>query len=103
MAQLICEVACRFDGPSGNQVIWAGLAAFNVKVLMTIPNCQPLLYELLFACSFAPCGAPASRVAVPSSTALNLLRRKLASAGLASLRCGDGHHYLTSDYLRAFS
>jgi hypothetical protein len=40
MAQLVGEVACRGNGPSGHEVIWAGLAVRDVKVLMTILNCQ---------------------------------------------------------------
>src|SRR5271170_1850544 len=103
MAQLTCEVACRVEGPSGRQVIWAGLAVRNVKVLMTTINCQSLLYDMLFACSFAPCGAPASRVAVQASPTLTLLRRKRASAGLARSRRGDVRHDLSSDHFRAFS
>ena len=103
MAQLSCEVARRVDGPSGHQVIGAGLAARNVKVLMTMINCQSLLYELLFACSFAPRGAPASRVAVQAPTALYLLWRKRASADLARSRRGDVRHDLTSDHFRALS
>ena len=103
MAQLICEVACRVDGSSGHRVIWAGLVVRNVKVLMTVINCQLLLYDVLFAGSCAPCGAPASRVAIQASTALTLLRRKHASAGLARSRRGDVRHDLTSGYFRAFS
>jgi hypothetical protein len=103
MAQLICKMACRVDGSSGHEVIWAGLAVRNVKVLMTTINCQPLLYELLFACSFAPCGAPALRVAIQASTTLKLLRRKRASAGLTGPRRGDVRHALTSDHFRALS
>ena len=70
---------------------------------MTMMNCQPLLYDMLFAGSCAPCGAPASRVAVQASTALTLLRRKCASAGLARSRHGDVRHDLTSGHFRAFS
>src|SRR5271156_2446379 len=103
MAQLSCEVACRVDGSGGHQVIWAGLGVRNVKVLMTMINCQPLLYEGIFAGSCAPCGAPASRVAVQASTALTLLWRKRASAGLARSRRGDVRHDLTSGQFRAFS
>ena len=101
MAQLICQVACRANGPSGHQVIWAGLAVRDVKVLMTATKCQALLYDGLFACSFASCGAPASRVAVQASTALTLLRRERTSAGLARPRRGDVHHDLASDHFRA--
>src|SRR5580693_6714978 len=103
MVQLISEVACRGNGSSGHRVIWAGLAVRNVKVLMTVIYCQPMIYNVLFSCSFAPCRAPASRVAVQALTALTLLWRERASARLARTRRGDVRHDPTSYHFRAFS
>src|ERR1700678_1208587 len=100
--QLSGEVACRVDGPCGHQVIWVELAIRNVKVLMTIISCQTLLYNVLFTCSFAPRGAPASPVAVEAPTPLTLLRSKSPSAGLARSRLGDIRHDPTSGHFRAF-